>query len=154
MIMSLEEAQQKYGFQDNKIWLGQLTWCGLMPVPHPLSMYMLNTAAGRRPTTHIYCNKDLMDPLTKAFRNVIDRLQVGYLKTFDGCFNIRDVRGEPGKISAHSYGLAIDFNAATNRLGTEGDMPEELAKCFTDEGFAWGKNFNRKDPMHFSRCWE
>jgi hypothetical protein len=59
----------------------------------------------------------------------------------------------PGSISAHSYAIAIDINASTNEIGTDGDMSNELALCFTSSGLTWGKDFHRKDPMHFSLGW-
>ena len=39
----------------------------------------------------IYCNKDMIEPLTKAFKNLIATGLVKELKTWDGCFNIRGV---------------------------------------------------------------
>lgn len=41
----------------------------------------------------IYCNKIMIPALTKAFTNLIERGLVKELKTFDGCFNIRIIRG-------------------------------------------------------------
>jgi hypothetical protein len=95
-----------------------------------------------------------------AFTNALSALancgMSGELETMDGCFNIRMVRGD-FVMSAHSYGLAIDINAAKNKLGqTSGgffDLPE-FVKCFKDQGFDWGGEFTRPDPMHFSYCWE
>jgi hypothetical protein len=95
----------------------------------------------------IYCNKDLVKPLTLAFTNLIERKLVGELKTWDGCFSIRKVRGGQS-MSLHSWGLAIDLNAAWNGLGKEPQLSSEFVKCFTDAGFDWGGNFSRKDGMH------
>jgi len=41
----------------------------------------------------IYCNKDLIFPLSVAFSKLIDTGFVKELKTWDGCFNIRPMRG-------------------------------------------------------------
>lgn len=41
----------------------------------------------------IYCNKDLVEPLKKAFQSLIATGYVSELKTWDGCFNIRKKRG-------------------------------------------------------------
>lgn len=41
----------------------------------------------------IYCNKDMVVPLSHAFNNLIQRGLVSELKTWDGCFNIRKKRG-------------------------------------------------------------
>jgi hypothetical protein len=97
---------------------------------------------------HIYCNKVMKDALLNALNNIINRGYDAQVKTFDGCFMIRNTRGSPLQ-SVHSWGLAVDINAATNQLNTVGDMSPELVKCFTDENFVWGGTFHRCDPMHF-----
>jgi hypothetical protein len=112
----------------------------------------------------VYCNKDLVKPLTQAFTNLIERKLVGELKTWDGCFNNRPIRGFEKKFAAavkannmdlaasylslHSWGLAIDVNAAWNGLGKEPQLSPAFVKCFTDAGFTWGGTFKRKDGMH------
>jgi hypothetical protein len=96
----------------------------------------------------IYCNYDMVACLEQAFRNIINRDLQDHVKTWDGCFNIRNIRG--GKTwSLHSWGIAIDINAAWNGLGKTPQMSLELVKCFTDAGFHWGGNWQRKDGMHF-----
>jgi hypothetical protein len=95
----------------------------------------------------IYCNKDLIPLLEKAFKNVNDRGISIQIKTWDGCFNIRRKRGA-ASMSLHSWGLAIDINAAWNGFGKKPTMSPELVKCFTDAGFNWGGNWKRQDGMH------
>lgn len=97
----------------------------------------------------IYCNKDLAPLLKKALENLISTGKIQELKTWDGCFNIRKKRGL-SSMSLHSWGLAVDLNAAWNGLGTKGNMSAGFVKCFTDAGFEWGGNWSgRCDPMHF-----
>lgn len=96
----------------------------------------------------IYCNKDMVKPLTKAFQNVKDRGLGHLIRTWDGCFNIRRQRGS-ATASLHSWGLAIDINAAWNGLGKTPKIEPELVKCFTDAGFIWGGVWRRPDGMHF-----
>ena len=96
----------------------------------------------------LYCNKDIIAPLTQAFKNLISRGKVSELKTFDGCFNIRKKRGL-NSMSLHSWGIAIDVNAAWNALGAQPTLSPEFVKCFTDAGFDWGGTWTRKDGMHF-----
>lgn len=96
----------------------------------------------------IYCNKDLVKPLTIAFGNIIVRGLIDQVKTWDGCFQIRRTRnGESA--SLHSWGLAIDINAAWNGLGKVPTMSKELVACFTDAGFDWGGLWKTPDGMHF-----
>ena len=96
----------------------------------------------------IYCNKDMVEPLTKAFKNLIDRKIVGQLKTWDGCFNVRLKRGAES-LSLHSWGVAVDVNAAWNRFGARPSCSIDFVKCFTDAGFDWGGDWQRPDGMHF-----
>lgn len=113
----------------------------------------------------IYCNKEMIVPLEVSFLNIIDRGLTRGFKTFDGCFNVRPIRGYEKQVkellakgqiekamiymSIHSWGTAIDVNAAWNRLGEIGEMPEEFARCFIEAGFDWGGYFKRKDSQHF-----
>lgn len=96
----------------------------------------------------VYCNRDLVIPLKFAFTNLIERGFVKELKTWDGCFNIRPTRGAT-TASLHSWGLAIDLNAAWNQLGQPPTLSEGFVKCFKDAGFDWGGDFSREDGMHF-----
>lgn len=96
----------------------------------------------------IFCNKDLIGPLSQAFKNLIDRGFVEELKTWDGCFNIRNKRGMQS-MSLHSWGIAIDVNAFENGLHQTPKLSAGFVKCFTDAGFDWGGVWTRKDGMHF-----
>jgi len=113
----------------------------------------------------IYCNAAIIEPLTQAFKNLIDRGCVGELKTWDGCYNFRPMRGYEAKykaamkagdlataikyLSIHSWAGAIDVNAFENGLGQVPKLSPEFVKCFTDAGFDWGGTWKRKDGMHF-----
>ena len=105
----------------------------------------------------IYCNKDMVEPLSKAFHNLIQTGHVKELKTGDGCFNIRKKRGL-ASMSLHSWGLAVDMNSSDNGLGktynqliAEGKKPfsENFLQCFRDAGFDCGADWkSRPDRMH------
>jgi hypothetical protein len=96
----------------------------------------------------IYCNRDMIQPLTRAFSLLITTGYIDELKTWDGCFNIRKMRGLD-TMSLHSWGIAVDVNAATNPLGAEPTLSPGFVKCWTDAGFDWGGTWKRKDGMHF-----
>lgn len=97
----------------------------------------------------LYCNRAMVGPLSQAFKNLIQRGFVKELKTFDGCFFIRNKRGLKSW-SLHSWGIAIDVNAAWNALGAKPTLSAGFVKCFTDAGFDWGGLWtNRPDGMHF-----
>ncbi len=152
-------AVQRYGGIDfaSKHWQGQSKWLEMFQVPTGFfpNWHVVGTT---HPVEHIALNVDLHVPLMRALVNIHSKNLGHLLVTFDGCFNIRMVRGTTNSPSTHAYGLALDINAATNGLAqTHGgfyDHPD-FVKCFTDEGFDWGGNFHgRKDPMHFSFAWE
>lgn len=96
----------------------------------------------------LYCNKEMVEPLGKAFKNLIETGHVKELKTWDGCFNIRRKRGGSTP-SLHSWGLAIDVNAAWNGFGKTPSLSSGFVRCFTDAGFDWGGVWSKKDGMHF-----
>lgn len=96
----------------------------------------------------LYCNKAMVAPLTKAFEALIKTGAVSDLKTWGGCFNIRSKRGSRTP-SLHSWGVAIDINAAWNRMGQTPTISQKLVDCFRDAGFDWGGDWSSPDGMHF-----
>jgi hypothetical protein len=96
----------------------------------------------------IYCNRRMVQPLSDAFAKIKAHGLESQLKTWDGCFNIRKKRGGSSS-SLHSWGLAIDINAAWNGFGKVPTMSKELVACFTEAGFDWGGTWSKPDGMHF-----
>jgi hypothetical protein len=115
-------------------------WLTLWDVPANLEIGVI--------PKRLYCNKDLILPLSNAFANLIARSCVYELKTWDGCFNIRKKRGLT-TMSLHSWGIAVDLNAFENGLNQTPKLSPAFVKCFTDAGFDWGGTWQRKDGMHF-----
>ncbi len=72
-----------------------------------------------------------------------------------GGYSCRTVAGS-NKQSYHSFGLAIDVNAATNphlQSTCRTDMPSWFRDLFLKEGWGWGCNWrSSKDAMHFSKA--
>lgn len=133
-MVTSAQALKKYG--DPTKESGMTLW----DVPKELEIGVL--------PKRLYCNKDMILPLTKAFKNLISTGCVKELKTWDGCFNIRKKRGL-GSMSLHSWGIAIDVNAAWNQLNMTPTLSKEFVNCFTLAGFDWGGTWTRKDGMHF-----
>lgn len=97
----------------------------------------------------IYCNRDMVKPLTVAFRNLVEQGLVGELKTWDGCWCIRHKRGGSSSLSLHSWGVAIDVNAKENTMGKKPTLSPEVVACFEEAGFDWGGRWHTPDGMHF-----
>jgi hypothetical protein len=134
-MVTSAQALKKYG--DPTKESGMTLW----DVPKELEIGVL--------PKRLYCNKDMILPLTKAFKNLISTGCVKELKTWDGCFNIRKKRGL-ASMSLHSWGIAIDVNAAWNGLNKEPQLSKEFVNCFTTAGFDWGGTWTgRVDGMHF-----
>ncbi len=152
MRLTLEAAKLKYGDIVDGSWKDESKWCVLYQVPQGFDGW-INSATGK-PVERIYINREVVTALEEALTMVKTRGLSDQLKTFDGCFIVRSVRGDPSSLSCHSYACAIDINASTNKLGETPSMSAELVQCFTDAGFSWGGNFHRKDGMHFSLGWE
>ena len=95
--------------------------------------------------------------LAGIFAEVVSRIESEGLQekitSFGGCFSFRPQRTGT-KLSAHSWGIAIDLNAETNAQGTEGNMDSGVIKIFRGVGFEWGGDWQGKvrDPMHFQFC--
>ncbi len=121
----------------------------ILPIAVPDQIVLRNYLG--KPVYRIFCNKDMHGPLSAAFTALIATGCHMELETFDGAFHVRWVRGLPGVPSYHSFGVAIDFNAKKNPLGSAGVWSKEFILCMKDAGFDYGGDFiHRKDPMHFS----
>ena len=137
-MVTSAQCLKKWG--DPTIVANELKYMNVWDVPAHLEIGVI--------PKRLYCNKIIVGPLSQAFTNLIDREFVKELKTFDGCFNVRRKRGLKS-LSLHSWGIAVDVNAAWNGLGKEPTLSEGFIKCFTDAGFDWGGTWTRKDGMHF-----
>lgn len=137
-MVTSAQCLKKWG--DPAITVNELKYMTVWDVPAHLEIGVI--------PKKLYCNKVMIGPLMQAFSNLIERGYVKELKTFDGCFNVRKKRGLTS-MSLHSWGIAIDVNAAWNGLGKTPVLSAGFVKCFTDCGFDWGGTWTRKDGMHF-----
>jgi hypothetical protein len=101
------------------------------------------------PFKRMYVNKDLVPYLDKVFETLIEKDLFKELKTYDGCWNIRPIRGTTDKWSMHTFGIAIDINASENPLGGPVNFSPEFLQCWRDSGWTCGADFKRLDGMHF-----
>ena len=101
----------------------------------------------------LYINRGIEAPLREALRGCIERHDGYTIKTI-GCFAPRGKRSDPSRLSTHSWGIAVDINAATNpmRKPMVKDIPDEWVAIFEAVGWTWGGWFPTPDPMHFQWC--
>ncbi|MEM7037916.1 MAG: M15 family metallopeptidase, partial [Bacteroidota bacterium] len=84
-----------------------------------------------------------------------------YLENPGGTFNWRTIAGTD-RLSAHSFGIAIDINVAHSNywrwapefksgapLKYRNKIPMEIVAAFEKEGFIWGGKWFHYDTMHF-----
>lgn len=156
----------KYGYPDdipgtpqNEKSVFEKKWMVLWDVPADI-----NVAIPALPN-RIYCNREMPGPLVTAFLDIIHHGYEDQIITWDGCYNVRPIRGYEQRyqylidsndiaealtyLSMHSWAIAFDINAAWNRLGKVPTTSPELVGCFERAGFLWGGNFHRKDGMHY-----
>ncbi|MBK6571744.1 MAG: hypothetical protein IPG21_04630 [Saprospiraceae bacterium] len=105
----------------------------------------------------IYCHASFAPVLEKFFKLLIERQLTDHIKTWDGCYNLRPIRGyekhfdalyKVGNLndamkylSCHSWGSAIDINAAWNQLGKPSTQNAELVKAGKEAGYDLGRRF-------------
>jgi hypothetical protein len=98
----------------------------------------------------VTCHRLMIPQLRGALQDVVDAGLASSLKTFDGCYVPRFIESNPeNSISLHTWGIAIDMDAATNYRGIAGTMNPEVVKIFKNWGFRWGGDWRYTDPMHF-----
>lgn len=109
------------------------------------------------PVHSFLVNKDFKDLLYKAFKALEAAGLHTEIKTYDGCYNDRSVRGS-SSTSLHAWAAALDLNAATNGM-VVGPTPEQRKGSWSDAfiatmksaGLFFGGDFiKRADPMHWA----
>ena len=115
---------------------------GTLPWPVPMD--------GGEFKVTFYAHRKLVTTFVAVFAEIARLNLKDLITSFDGIYDFRPIRGTTTRISLHAFGAAIDLNAATNELGTDGHMPQAIIEVFEHFGFFWGGNFHsRRDPMHF-----
>lgn len=103
------------------------------------------------PKKRIYIHKHFQPMLEAAFKEMSMLNLFSEIQTYDGCFNIRMVRGSRSVLSTHAWGAAIDLNAKENPLAGTGQWSAAFIAVMEKHGICCGQSWNgRKDPMHFA----
>ena len=101
----------------------------------------------------LYIHRAIEAPLRLALSRCL-ALGDGYEVKTIGCFAPRGKRVNPSALSVHSWGIAVDINAATNpmRNTMTKDIPDTWIAIFEAIGWTWGGRFRIPDPMHMQWC--
>lgn len=100
----------------------------------------------------VRCHEAMIPPLTGALTEIAERGLDDLIDAGDygGCWVPRRIDWSPRRaLSNHAWGLAIDFNVATNGLGRTPTLDRRIVDVFERWGFAWGGDWSRPDGMHF-----
>ena len=89
-----------------------------------------------------------LNEMVKSDPNLLE-----YLKDPGGTFKWRIIAGT-NRLSAHSYGIAIDINVKKSHYwqwskGYENLIPEKIVRVFERHKFIWGGRWKHFDTMHF-----
>ena len=148
------ELADIFGNPSVKGWGGK----NLVYVSAPFKMYI-----GKTPIHGFYVHKCCAESITRILNKAWEvcghsqaKIDAEHISQFSGSWVVRNMRGL-GTLSCHAYGLALDFNAGQNPLGSipgrhAGSFTENslLVKLFEEEGWEWGGGWSgRKDGMHF-----
>lgn len=100
----------------------------------------------------------MIEPAILSLRQVFRNVKIFEPELYErintaGSLCVRHIRGRPGSVSTHAYGLSVDLNI-DGKLDTLGDGKTQLglillADFFNKEGWYWGASFGREDSMHF-----
>ena len=127
----------------------QRDYLALTPLPFTIPLSWDRTKV----VSQLLCHVKLREVFPAVLTAVVDRGLQAQITTYGGCFNFRPKRTS-GKLSTHSWGIAIDLNPETNAQGSAGNMSPAVVETFQEFGFKWGGDWPRgnKDPMHFQFC--
>lgn len=103
---------------------------------------------------NVRCHRKLAESIKSCFEEMA---KIKFPVQYSGCFIWRPMSGS-SSISHHSYGVAIDINAAANAQYTHGDksspyfINSKVVKIWKAHGFYWGGDWDEGyvDPMHFT----
>jgi hypothetical protein len=99
------------------------------------------------------CHRRVASVFASVFASIQQQGLQARVSTFGGWFAFRP-QLTCSRLSAHSWGFAIDLNPRSNVQGSAGDMNAGLVEIFRCAGFSWGGDWEGKtrDPMHFQFC--
>lgn len=98
----------------------------------------------------VTCHRLMFPQLRGALQDVVNAGLASSLHTYNGCYVPRFIEHDPTHaISLHTWGIAIDLDAASNYRGIRGTMDPRVVAIFKRWGFRWGGDWTYTDPMHF-----
>jgi hypothetical protein len=99
----------------------------------------------------VTCHRLMFPQLRGALQEIVARGLASKIHSYDGCYVPRFIERNPtNSISLHTWGIAIDINAAENPLNGASHQDPRVVAIFKKWGFVWGGDWSSPhDPMHF-----
>jgi hypothetical protein len=98
----------------------------------------------------VTCHRLMIRQLRGALAQIQAAGLASLIHSYDGCYVPRFIEHDPtSAVSLHTWGIAIDIDAATNQRGGRGTMDPRVVAVFKQWGFRWGGDWSYTDPMHF-----
>lgn len=100
----------------------------------------------------VTCHRSLFPQLRRALTHAVEANLSFAIDPadFGGCYSPRFINRNPaGRISHHSWGIAVDVNVTENAYGTKADQDLRLVRVMESAGFTWGGRWVVPDGMHF-----
>jgi len=100
---------------------------------------------------YVTCHRLMFHQLHGALQEIVARGLASKIHSYDGCYVPRFIERNPtNSISLHTWGIAIDINAAENPLNGASHQDPQVVAIFKKWGFVWGGDWSSpRDPMHF-----
>lgn len=131
---------------DKAAWEAQTLVTRNLVIPLP---YAYGPATITRIRAHWLVADLFVEFLAKAAeRTASDLTRIAY----GGCYCWRAMRGGSGRLSTHTWGIAIDLDPARNALGMAWDsgvgLPAPVVELAEAMGLVWGGRWTRPDAQH------
>lgn len=99
----------------------------------------------------VTCHRLMFHQLRGALQEIVARGLASKIHSYDGCYVPRFIERNPtNSISLHTWGIAIDINAAENPVNKGNHQDPRVVAIFKKWGFVWGGDWSApNDPMHF-----
>jgi hypothetical protein len=103
------------------------------------------------PNEKICVHKHFRPLLESAFTKLATENLHLEIKSCDSCHTLRNITDNTSVLSVHSWGAAIDLNAADNPVGGNGSWSARFIEIMQENDIFCGQNWTgRKDPKHFA----
>ena len=132
----------------NGVIYADLAWAAANLVYVPMPQGLVLSWDHGTITHRVRCHRLLADQLQGAFVELMAKRLWDELGSFAGSYIVRRQRGSKA-ISAHAFGIALDFNSENMPQGSPAQWPVKVVDVWNAHGFINGAGFKRPDPMHW-----